>query len=317
MDRTSINQLNSIRTTNQFCDENSGDTASINAFAPALQSSKNKVTLIDQFDQIAMTSSKGVTLDTNGLRHTMTLIGFKCASATSAYAYSVKNNTLAVQVDYTIPKLDHLSKDVVDDACQTIREAADLNMPNAQNFGINASDTSDLQSAINLYRISIQSPRQVIISVAEANRQIKNLIREILDDLFKHLMDKMVNTLQQSKPSFVSKYFDARQIIQLGASSGILRGFIFDPDKKPLADVIVSLRITSQTSVVAQTKSDAKGFFSIHNIKANNYDIELTLLGYDTILETDVHFAPGKNIKRKYILKKAAAPPIPGDSQSA
>jgi hypothetical protein len=300
-----------IRTTIQLCTDNVGATSAIVAFPPALAQAEAKLLLIDQFDQIAMSTSKGVTLDTNALRISMSSIGIKCASAVMAYAGFVKNNTLMAQVNYTENKLDKLAKDVVDDVCQTIREVADLNMLNAQNFGINASDTSDLQSTIDLYRMSMQSPRQAIINKSDAIRNIKQLIREIIDDLFKLQMDKMVNTLKKSNPSFVSKYYQARIIIQLGSTSTKIRGSVNSSvNKNPIYGASVILRPTGQSTIAYQTKSDKDGLFHISEIKPGNFDIEVSFPGCGTIKETDVRFGPGKEIKRRYILKITATPPI-------
>lgn len=291
-----------IRTTNQYCADNTSATSAITAFAPALASSQAKLLLIDQLDQIAMGTSKGVTLDTTALRKSMTLIALKCANAVIAYATSINNNTLKAQVNYTERKLDKLKKEEVDDVCQTIREATDANMANAQNYGTSPTDTSDLQTTINLYRIGIQNPRQAIINKSNAVSQIKKIIREAIDILLKGQMDKMVLTLKTSNPNFVSKYFGAREIIDLGKTHGKLRGTTTDPAKKPLEKVAIILRITTQTAIAYQTKTDASGKLSIPNIKPNNYDIEVSLPNSQTITETNVHFGPGKELKRKYVL---------------
>jgi hypothetical protein len=311
MDTISSDQTNMIRTTIQLCADNVGATSAISAFPATLAQAETKLLLIDQFDQIAMSTSKGVTLDTNALRISMSSIGIKCASAVLAYAGSVKNNTLIAQVNYTEPKLNKLSKDEVDDVCQTIREVADLNMLNAQSFGINASDTSDLQSTINLYRIGMQNPRQAIINKSDAIRQIKQLIREVIDEIFKVQMDKMVNTLKKSNPSFVDKYYQARIIIQLGSSTTKIRGTVnYTENKKPIYAASVTLRNAGQSTIAYQTKSDNDGLFHISDIKPGNYDIEVTHPDFIAFSETNIHFAPGKKIQRKYILKKAAIPPI-------
>ena len=313
MNTPDTNRDNMIRATILFCIENSSPTSTINAFGPALLAAQNKVTLIDQLDQIAMGKSKGVTLDTIGIRNAMSSVALKCANAVYGYASATKNNTLKALVDYKPSVLDHLPKEKVDDACQTIRETADANMLNAQNYGITASDTSDLQTAIDLYRMSIQSPRQFIITRSNANKQIGKLIREVIDDLFDGQMDSMVRTLISTNPEHVDKYFLARKIIQLGTTTGKIRGTVSDSDKKPLLGVLISLRLTGDVTIVAYTKTDSEGYFKIDNIKPGNYDIEVTLSGFVTITETDIRFGPGKELRRRYTLLKGAAPHADSD----
>ncbi|MBI4930186.1 MAG: carboxypeptidase regulatory-like domain-containing protein, partial [Bacteroidetes bacterium] len=55
----------------------------------------------------------------------------------------------------------------------------------------------------------------------------------------------------------------------------------------------------------------ALGKFGIANIKPGSYDIEVTLVGYNTLTETNIRFAPGKELKRKYILIAILPPPPP------
>lgn len=219
MNNVSKNQVNAIRATIQFCVNHADATKGIPAFAVALQTASNKLLLIDQLDQLASATTKGVTLDTNALRLSMELQAFKCASAIIAYATSVKNNTLKASVNFTKAKMEKMRKDEVDDTCQTIIEASQKYFDNVKNFGIDENDVNDLKTTISLYRTSVQNPRQAIIARADANKQIKELIREILETIFKGVMDAMVRTLEKLNPSFVTQYFFAREILDLGKGS--------------------------------------------------------------------------------------------------
>ena len=216
MDNQDTNHVNMIRTTNQYCTDNTAATAAMAAFAPQLTLSKAKLLLIDQLDQIAIATTKGVTLDTKALRKSMTTIALKCASAVHAYAASVNNNTLKAKVNYSQTKLDRLKKEEIDDVCQTIRDVTNTNIANAQNYGVIPADVTTLQSTINVYRIGTQNPRLAIITKSDAKKQIKKLIREIIDLIFKEQMDKMALTRKDTNPTFVNKYFGAREIIDLG-----------------------------------------------------------------------------------------------------
>lgn len=294
-----------IRTTENFCAANTSATSSITAFAPALAVLTSKRTLIDQLDQIAIGTTKGVTTDTNLIRKTMTDIAVRCAAATYAYASSVKNNTLKAQVNFTEAKLNAIKKEEVDDVCQTIHDVTDANIANASNYGISAGDVSSLQIAINLYRTSVQNPRQAKITKDDAIRQIKQLIRDIIDNSLKGQMDKMMLTLKMSNPNFVNKYFGAREIIDLGKTTGKLRGTTTDPSANKLKDVTIILRETGQTPIAYQTLSAPDAKFKIVNVKPGNYDIEVSHTNFQTITETNIRFGPGKELQRKYVLTPA------------
>lgn len=296
------NRVNMIRTTIIYCQSNTSATSGIPAFAPTLATSANKLLLIDQLDQLSVGTTTGVTLDTNALRKTMTEIALKCSGAVIAYATAINNNTLKAQVNFTKSDLDRMRKDEVDDACQTIHDVTNTNFGNVQNYGITATDVSDLQTTINLYRTSVQNPRQAIINRADANRQITELIRQIIDTLFKGQLDKMVVTLKTSNPSFHEKYFSSREIIDLGKTTGKLRGTVKDRPGNPISGAAIILRITSQTDIAYQTQTDTDGAFGIANIKPGNYDIEVSKTTFTTITETNIRFGPGKELQRKYVM---------------
>ncbi|MBK5285513.1 MAG: hypothetical protein JJE25_08910 [Bacteroidia bacterium] len=185
MDNKSSNRVNMIRTTHDFCNANPAPVVGIPAFALVLVTVGSKLVLINGLDQIAMGTTTGVTLDTNALRFTMTNIAEKCANALSAYADSVSNNTLLSKINYTKAKLDKLKKDEVDDVCQTIHDEADTNIAAAGAFGYDAGDVGDLQTSIDLYRASIQSPSQARLSISDAKKQIKSNIDSTIKSLLK------------------------------------------------------------------------------------------------------------------------------------
>ena len=303
MDNVSSNQTNMIRTTESFSINNATDTSGIPAFAPVVAVVTSKRTLIDQLDQIINGTTKGVTLDTILLRKTMTDIALRCAAATFAYAASQSNNTLKAQVDFTETKLNAKKKDEVDDVCQTIREVTDANIANVSSYGVSAGDTSSLQTAINLYRTSMQNPRQAKITKDEAANEIKKIIRDIIDNSFKDQMDKMVNTLKNSNPRFVSRYFSAREIINLGSTTAKLRGNVFiDADENPAVNATVILFVTGETTPAYQTKTNTEGYFTLPNLAENDYDLKITLPTFQDYFESAIHIAKGKEIKRQVTL---------------
>lgn len=303
MNTKDTNRVNMIRTTNKYCDDNVLVTEAIPAFAGVLSTAKNKAVLIDSLNMISIATSEGVTLDTELLGTTMSNIAFKCASATFAWASSVKKNTIMAKVNYPRSKFDQLSKEDLDDACQTIHDETDDNIAEVANWGADATDVTDLQTAIDLFRQSMQAPRQFIIDRKDANRQIKKLIREIIDLLYKKQMDKMVNTLRYTNEEFYEKYYGAREIIDLGSTSTKIRGAITDEAGTPLQGASLILRLTGETAIAYEDKTNAEGEFNISEIKPGNYDIEGSLTGYQIYTETDVRFGPGKELSRSISLQ--------------
>lgn len=310
MEKPLSNSVNMIRTTLSYLTNNPTPTAGITAFAGVKTTADNKLILIDGLNQIASGTSKGVTLDTNQIRTTMCDIAFKVGSAVSAYAASVNNNTLRLKVSYSRSAFDRFKKDEVDDICQTIHDEADAHIALAGAFGYVAADVTDLQTAINLYRVSVQDPRQAIISKGQAIANIKLLVREIVGSLFVMQMDKMVNTLLATQANFVKGYFLARETINLGSTTAKVRGTVKDELDVPLIGVKFVIRKTGTNIKIGETLTKPKGTFGIADIPAGDYDFAWSFNGYQTVTETNVHIAAGKELQRKIKLQQNVTPVV-------
>ncbi len=303
MKNSTTNLLNMIRATLLYCTNNAAITALIAAFAAAKTAIDNKMVLISQLEQIALGTSIGVTLDTNEIRTAMTNIAFKCCNALTAYAASVNNNTLLLKVNYTASDFTRFKKEEIEAICQTIHNEANTNLVAAGPFGYDATDVSDLQTAINLYGTSIQNPRQSVISKSLALVQIDSMVRDIIDRGFKLGLDKMTNTLKLSHPVFVTGYFKAREILNIGTTSAKIRGSVHNPLGTVLFGVRVYLTQSGQNTVILETTTDLNGKFSINHIPAADYDVHYQFEGYQSFTETDLHIPAGKEFTRNTTLQ--------------
>ena len=303
MNTSQSNRVNMIRTVVQFCDDNVLVTAAITAFANVLAIVKNKLVLIDQLNQIAVGKTKGVTSDTRAIRATMTDIAFKCASALSAYADSVHNNTLKTLVDYPLSDLQRLRKEEVDDVCQTIHDAANTHIAAAGAFGYVLSDVTDLQTAIDLFRPVSQNPRQAVIARKTANKNVTVLINDITLDFFKQQMDRMAKTLKSTAPDFVTGYFSAREVINLGTSITRIIGAVQNATSSPLYGVLVHLQELNGGTHVYETYSHIDGTFILEGIHPADYTITYSLATYETQTTAPIHFAAGATISQTVTMK--------------
>ncbi len=298
------NRVNMINATITICDANTAATAGVPSFATVLGSVKSKMVLINSLNQIGEGTTTGVTLDTNILRKAMTALALKCANATLAFANSTNNNTLAALVNFSETKLNSLKKEDVDDVCETIHDATNTNIAGATNFGASATDVTDLQAAVDLYRTASQNPRQAIISKSQAKKQVANMVREVIDDLLVKQMDKMVNTLKVANKDFFDTYKQGREIIDLGTTSAKIRGTVLDEDDVPLKGVLFQIFETGTNNKVAETQTDTKGKYSAAKLPVGNFDFRWSKDGYEQVNETNVHISAGKELRRKIVMMK-------------
>jgi|GEM_PF-1582212 len=295
-------RVNMINATIIFCDGHTTVTMSIPAFATVLAAVKAKMLLINSYNQIGNGSTKGVTLDTKGLRRVMTIIALKCSNATLAFANSTNNNTLAALVDFSESALNGMKKEDIDDVCQAIIDATNGNIAGASNFGVTPIDVTDGQSAIALYRVASQNPRQAIISRSQAKKQEEIMVREVIDELLVKQMDKMTNTLKSTQIEFWRGYYQSREIINLGTTTAKVRGTVLDINDVPLKGVSFMILKTGTTEEVAKVLTDIKGKFNAAKLPAGDFDFKFELEGYKTVAESNVHISAGKELKRKIVM---------------
>jgi hypothetical protein len=296
------NRVNMINANITFCDGNTTVTMSIPAFATVLAAIKAKMLLINSYNQIGDGTTKGVTLDTNGLRKAMTTLALKCANATLAFANSTNNNTLAALVNFSESTLNRMKKEDVDDTCQAIHDATNANLAGAVSFGVTAVDVTDLLAAISLYRVASQNPRQAIISKSQAKKQVGLMVREVIDEMLVKQLDKMANTLKPTQFEFWSGYKQSREIIDLGSTTAKVRGTVLDENDVPLKDVSFTILKTGTTEEVAKVLTDIKGKFNAAKLPAGDFDFVFEKEGYATVTETNVHISAGKELKRKIVM---------------
>lgn len=302
MDDIYVNRFNMVNATITYCDNNPGPTTGIVAFANALGVVKSKVILINTLNQIATGSTKGVTTDTNVLRKIMTDFALKCGNGCTAYANVTGNNTLKALVDIPERILNKLRKEEVDDKCQAIHDACNTNILALAAYNIVPQDLTDLQTAIDVYRAATQNPRYAIINKAEARRQSREQLDDIVKTQFEGIMDKIVNTLKAAQFNFWSGYYQARETIDLGHTTAKLRGTVLDAEDTPLRRAIIRIFETGTATLVAQGLTDTKGAYAIAGLPSGNFDFSWEKVGYISQTEEDVHIGPGKELRRKIVL---------------
>ncbi len=299
MEDRDTNRVNMINTTVGYSDANAGITASLTLFVSALTTVKGKLVLINGLNQIAKGSTKGVTTDTNLLRKVMQDIALKCANGTLAFANTTNNNTLKALVNFNESKLSREKKEDVDDVCQGIHDATDANIASLAGAGVVAADVTDLQTAINLYRIATQKPRQAIITKSQANQQAKAIVTDIVVNYLEGVMDKIVNTLKIAQPNFCKGYDQAREIINLGSTTAKVRGSVVNELKVPLAGVAFQIFDTGTQTLVRQVLTNNVGDYKADKLPSGDFDFKWSLNGYMPQVETNVHIGPGKELQRK------------------
>lgn len=281
MNSNDINSTTMIGTTISYCELKAAMTAAIAAYAGLVSAAKAKLTLLNNLNIIASGTTTGVTLDTNSTRSNMQTFTEKLCNGLLALGGSTNDNTMIAAANYTFAKLEKLAKDDVDDICEGIIALATTNTAALIPMGIVAADITDADTAVGIYRTSMNNPRQAKIDIKTANEKIHPIIRDIIDNIFVKQLDKLTNTLKTSNADYFSGYYSAREVIDLGHGTTKIKGAVTVKDSSPVKPVYpCTIKITNGTDTY-EIHPVLTGVYS-QQIKRGTYTGICEAVGFDT-----------------------------------
>jgi hypothetical protein len=227
----------------------------------------------------------------------------KLCNSVGAYAGSISNNTLLARVNFTEDKLMKQVKDLVDDTCDDIKAAAqDSLLAAGAGFGFTAGDILALDTAIGLYRLAVDSPRQKIISKKTAKAQIKAIQKHVVVDIFENQMDLLVNNLEGGpNDDFFQNYNGSREIVDAGKTTGKITGYVRSNAGLALAGAVFTVYKKDTTIVVGTSTTNGVGRFSVTKL-FGEYDVKWTHPNYGTIEEKGIKVGAGKDVQRQIVM---------------
>jgi hypothetical protein len=309
MEQKIANKTDMIRNTWTFTKGNPGPMSFATAFALMVTDVGNNIVLIDALDIVMSGSSKGITLDTKALKLSMCTFAGKLCNNVGAYAGSINNNTLLARVDFTEDKLMKQVKDLVDDTCEEIKNAAQDSLVAAgAGFGFTAGDITALDTSIGLYRLAINKPRQKIISKKTAKAQIKAIQKHVVEDIFEAQMDKLVRNLEGGPDDdFFQNYFGSREIVDAGKTTGKITGIMQTIGGLPIPGGKLTVYVKDTLTVVGTSTTTAEGRFSVTKL-FGDYDCTWEKPGYSKAEEKGVNVGAGKKVQRIITMLPANVP---------
>jgi hypothetical protein len=208
------NYMSMVGTVDDLLVEEAGIVTAI----PALQAKHNelvaKTAVVKGYQLIQETSIKGWTKRKKELKGDMIKKTMKIVSGVTAYALDKNETVLFEEVNYTKTKLEDLGDEEVDVACVLVHDkAAGLGIA-VQDYGLLPADVTAQATATGLYVAVKQMPSGKADDRQVATARIKEGISDIRA-IFK-TMDRIVKTMADTEPDFVDKYFNAREIYDIG-----------------------------------------------------------------------------------------------------
>ena len=197
-----------------ICNEHNGVWNGLQAFADAVTALENTINRIHDARAIQEGKITGVTADKQQEKEEMIAHTVRIAKGVYAYASVTGNNTLKGRVDYSPSALKRARDTELRDICQVIHDAANEHIGNLGDYGIDAAALAELQTEINDFATILTSPREAIVTRAEATARLVDWFKQG-DSILKDRMDPLAEQFK-GDGSFYNLYQGARVIVDLG-----------------------------------------------------------------------------------------------------
>lgn len=200
---------------NAACDAHNAVWSGLLPYANAVSAFKAKIVEIEKEVETQVTDLEGYAMDKGQRKEVMVRKALAVANQVFAYAEDNGLTVLREKMDVRYSDLIAPRDAVVAQKCQGIHDEANAVIGSLGDYGIMATDLTELQGLIDAYEAVISAPRTAITVRKGATEAIENLIREGTT-ILKNRMDKLMSEFQVSDPGFYQEYFDARIVVNSG-----------------------------------------------------------------------------------------------------
>lgn len=275
----------------------------------AIQATNAQIQATQELQEIDKT---GITKNKNQLRVNLIAPAIDVARRMVAYVTNAKNLILLAEVSYTESDLKRSSDTELKSRCQVIYDCATANLDSLETYGIVATNTENLLSAITDFNGTFPKGRVGTTDTEKATEQLVTLFKTLSDNYTN--IDTLVEMVRVSHASFYNEYKNLRKVIGAGIGSMVLKAKVTDGQTgDPLANAtIVFTPINGQLKAMAKSstknnivKKTAKGGgANIKSMPDGTYDVITTRPGYKDQNAT-VSVVNGEMAVLEIVLEKA------------
>jgi hypothetical protein len=200
-------------------DDTLTDEVAIVGAVPALATGhlnlKSKIALVKGYQLIQGTQLSGWATKKGTLKEDMADKSMKIVNGVTAYALAKEDSVLFEEMNYSKSKLSTMRDEEADVTCDLINtKASAIPILDLKNYGLLAADLTNQTDAIGLYKAVKQMPSGKVDERQVAKKGVEDTVALMRKDF--DLMDRVVKTLNDTQPEFVTRYFNAREIYDLG-----------------------------------------------------------------------------------------------------
>ncbi len=217
---------------------------------------------------------RGLTVNKQVLKIALIAEAMDAANKLKAFALNTDDAVLAAEVGYSESALVKSADTVLRDKCQVIHSRAVVHAAALVDYGITATDITDLQTAITAYQVAIPKPRLAIT----VKKQVTDQLDQLFDasDALLNKLDVLAEIVKNTDPVFYQQYNNARKVTGPGYRKLPVMGLVKDAGTLlPLSGVTITVEETN-----LKRKTTAKGYFQLKSLAEGMYVFTFYKNGY-------------------------------------
>jgi hypothetical protein len=219
MNRKQLNQTGMGNTVSAYMAKNntiwSGNvamTATVSDLNTAIATTSGKA-------QMQETPTSGAEDQKQQVRHDYEDEILRIAHQLSALAAKNNDANLGAQTELTLPQLDKMSDDILENEGKRISGLATANLAALADYGIVAADVTGLNTLTTQFDGLKTAPRTAIAGRSGQTKTMPTAIQSIMS-ILRNRLDKQMVMFKKTQPEFYAGYLSARVIIDRGGHSG-------------------------------------------------------------------------------------------------
>jgi len=174
---------------------------------------------IDQKAGQQQTPITGAAAQKVSLRHDFEDEILRIANQLSALAAKNNDMNLGAQTELTLPTLDKMADDDLEETGTRIANLASANLAALADYGIAAADVTNLTNLTTQFHGQKTAPRTAIAGRAGQTTTMPPAIKSVTS-ILRNRLDKQMVMFKKSNPEFYAGYLAARVIVDRGGSGG-------------------------------------------------------------------------------------------------
>lgn len=215
MNNRQENKLSMYNVVLKVLDKNSAQVGSVAALATGKSNFASAVQSVRKTNLIQEKTTKGKTEDKQDMKEALSDEAYTLAAAVQAYAATINDNNLYELVHYSRSTLLGMEDERLPQVCTLILTTANEHATALVDFGVDAAQLTDFDTAIVEWDTESTEPRTAISERVAATGELPVLFAAA-DEILKKQLDKLMEKFRKLDPPFYNTYKSARKIVNAG-----------------------------------------------------------------------------------------------------